>query len=260
MAQSADLTRHVRNIRLLVEYDGSRYHGWQWQDGQATIQGALIGALEKMTGTRPVIWVAGRTDAGVSALAQVANFHTESTILTYRFATGLNALLPPDISVHRAEDVPMSFNSKVDSLAKRYRYRVYQGPQRSALEPRAWHIKRRLDLEAMQRAAAHLIGELDFESFRSTECDAEHAVRRMISITIERSARPPVGEVVEITFHANAFLRHMCRILSGTLVEVGMGRRSSDDVAAALAARDRTRAGMTAPPFGLTLLEVMYPP
>ena len=146
-----------------------------------------------------------------------------------------------------------------DSKGKRYRYRVYNARQPAALESlRAWHIRQPLDVDAMRAAAKHLLGELDFESFRSAQCDAEHARREMFAITIYTTPRPPIGTYVDITFHANAFCRHMCRILAGTLTEVGRKRCAPNDVRQILEARDRTRAGITAPPWGLTLLEVEY--
>jgi tRNA pseudouridine38-40 synthase len=248
-----------RNIRLLLEYDGARYYGWQLQDGRPTIQGALLDACEKMIGERPNTRVAGRTDARVHAIGQVVNFRTKSAIPAYRFAPGLNNFLPDDISVHEAMEVPLEFDARNDSKSKWYGYRVYFGPQPAALESeRAWQLREPLDLEAMRRASRCLIGHLDFNAFRSVHCDSAHAKRQMYTITIDPYARPPRGEHVQILFHANAYCRHMCRILAGTLVEVGRGQRTVDSVAAALESRDRTQAGMTAPAYGLTLLEFIY--
>lgn len=249
-----------RNIRIVVEYDGTRYLGWQAQAEGPSIQGTLAAALFAITGERPHIEAAGRTDAGVHALAQVACFLVSSTIPGERFAPALNAHLPDDITVHQSAEVDASFSARHDSTSKRYRYRVYNAREAAALEElRAWHVRHPLDLEAMRAAATHLIGEKDFESFRSAQCDAEHARREMFSIAIEATPRPPVGRHVDITFHANAFCRHMCRILAGNLIEVGKGRRAPDDIKAILEARDRTKAGITAPPWGLTLLQVIYP-
>ena len=249
-----------RNIRLLVEYDGTSFAGWQIQRGQPTLQGALQEALRRVTGETPTLVVAGRTDAGVHAVGQVANFKITSHLDAQRFAPALNATTPAAITVHQAVEVALSFNAQRDAIAKRYRYRVYQGPQRAALaENRAWHVIRQLDLDAMRRAAQLLLGELDFEAFRSVHCDARHAKRHMFDIAIDASPRPPVGQQVDIVFCANAYCRHMCRILAGTLVEVGRGQRDALDVARVLASRDRTQAGVTAPAGGLTLLEVAYP-
>ncbi len=249
-----------RNIRVVVEYDGSRYLGWQAQADGPSIQTALADALFAITGERPHVEAAGRTDAGVHAIAQVVCFKVDSLIPAERFAPALNAHLPEDITVHGSEEVPLAFSARHDSTGKRYRYRIYNARQPAGLEAlRAWHVRQPLDLEAMRTAATHLVGELDFESFRSAQCDAEHARRAMFAITIEATPRPPVGRYVDITFHANAFCRHMCRILAGTLTEVGRKRYTPDDVRTILEARDRTRAGITAPPWGLTLLEVQYP-
>jgi tRNA pseudouridine38-40 synthase len=248
-----------RNIRLLLEYDGTRYVGWQLQDNGESIQGHLLLALEALTGERPTLHVAGRTDAGVHALGQVASFVTQSPIPTPSFAPALNTKLPDDISVHCSDEVPPDFDARHSAHSKRYRYRVYQAREPAALENgRAWHVRRRIDLTRMRAAAQLLVGEHDFEAFRSAHCDAAHARRRMHSIDIGSTTRPPVGLHVDITFHANAYCRHMCRILAGTLVEVGTGQRAVDSVAAALAGRARELAGVTAPPGGLTLLEVLY--
>jgi len=248
-----------RNVRLLIEYDGTGYVGWQTQENGPSVQAELTRALTDLTGEEPALRVAGRTDAGVHALGQVASFVTRSRIPPEKFAPALNTLLPNDISVHRSDEVPADFDARHSARGKRYRYRVYLGPQPAALEStRAWYVKRALDLEAMRAAAAPLIGEHDFESFRSAQCDAEHAVREMIAIAIDATPRPPVGTHVDIVFHANAFCRHMCRILAGTLVEVGLGRRTPASIEATLAGRKRALAGITAPAHGLTLLQVFY--
>jgi tRNA pseudouridine38-40 synthase len=249
-----------RNLKLTVEYDGSAYAGWQFQANLPTVQLRLMQAVERMTGSKPIFSVAGRTDAGVHAEGQVVSFHTRSGIEAQRFVPGLNSLLPRDISVHSVEEVAPGFDARHDSVSKRYRYQVYVGRGRAALlEQRAWHIRHAFDLPALRAAAALLVGEHDFNAFRSTACDAPHARRNMLSIDIDQCPRPPAGEIVAITFHANAFCRHMCRIIAGTLVEVAIDKRRVQDVADALLSRDRTRAGMTAPPRGLTLLTVHYP-
>ncbi len=255
----ADLSP-IRNLKLIVEYDGTAYVGWQLQADLPTVQGALARAIQRMTGEAPTLIVAGRTDAGVHALGQTTNFKTHSRTEARRFVPGLNALLPRDISVHEATEVPLTFDARHDSVSKRYRYRIYTAAHRAAHEEnRAWQLRRTLDLEAMQVAAAHLVGEHDFNAFRSVECDAPHARRAMYAIDITRTLRPPVGSVIEIVFFANAFCRHMCRILAGTLVEVGIGKRTPDNMLELLTLRERTLAGVTAPPCGLTLLEVHYP-
>ena len=249
-----------RNIELLIEYNGAAYHGWQRQEGQPTVQGELESALKSILGCTPPLTVAGRTDAGVHALGQVVNFKTSSSIEDWKFCRAINNFLPKDISVHRSRQVSSDFNARFDSVSKRYRYRVYEGPQPAALEhQRAWWMRHTLDLKLMQEATSLLVGTHDFNAFRSVHCDAENAIRAMHSIECSRSPRPPLGSYVEIVFHANAFCRHMCRILAGSLVEVGLGKRSLADLKAARDSRDRTQGGVTAPPGGLTLLEVIYP-
>jgi tRNA pseudouridine38-40 synthase len=249
----------VRNIRLLLEYDGTPYAGWQYQKSVPTVQGCLQKAFDKLLGERPILQVAGRTDAGVHAIGQVVSFRTTAPIPLERFAPGLNNYLPNDISVHEAVEVPASFDARVDSKSKRYGYRVYSAPQPAALElARAWQMRDRLDVECMRRAATALIGHLDFDAFRSSHCDAPHARRHMYGIEIDSYPRPPRGEHIQLLFHANAYCRHMCRIIAGTLIEVGRHKRSPESVALALASRDRRQAGMTAPACGLTLLEVLY--
>lgn len=248
-----------RNICLWVEYDGTPYLGWQKQKDGPSVEAELLSALNAITSTKPKLVVAGRTDAGVHAIGQVVNFKTQSTIEESRFAHALNARLPDTITIHRSESVPLDFSARLDSTGKRYRYRVYQGPHLPALEVnRVWHHRTPLDLRSMQRAAESLIGEHDFESFRSVHCDAEHAVREMFSIQIARQDRLPAGFFIDIIFHANAYCRHMCRVLAGTLCDVGRGKISNQSIQPILHARDRRRAGVTAPSSGLTLLEVHY--
>jgi tRNA pseudouridine38-40 synthase len=249
-----------RTIRLLVEYDGSAYVGWQAQESGPSIQAKLAEAVLAVTSHAATLRVAGRTDAGVHALGQVVAFRTTSPIPGARFAAALNSYLPPDISVHRSDEAPDDFDPRFSALSKRYRYRIYQGRAPAALErTRAWYRRQPLDLEAMRAAAERLIGEHDFNAFRSVHCDASHARRAVFGIDITQTPRPPAGWTIDLEFHANAFCRHMVRILTGTLVEVGLGRRSPESVEAILAGRDRRQAGVTAPPHGLTLLGVEYP-
>jgi tRNA pseudouridine38-40 synthase len=250
----------IRNIKLLLEYDGTPYMGWQHQTGFDTVQTQLETALASVVGQHVPVQVAGRTDAGVHALGQVVNFKTTYRLEPHRYAPALNRYLPNSISVHVSEEVPLDFDARRSARSKKYRYRVYQARQRAAHETTlAWYLpKRLLDVEQMRLASQCLIGELDFESFRSAHCDASHAIRTMHSIDITATPRPPCGRYTDIVFHANAFCRHMCRILAGTLVEVGAGIRSVESVQEALLLRKRTSSGMTAPACGLTLLEIFY--
>ncbi len=249
----------LRNICLTVSYQGGPYLGWQSQLQGPTIEGELKQAIGKICHEDIKLQVAGRTDRGVHAIGQVCNFKTHSSISPYRLTTGINAYLPDDIVVQHAEEKALDFSARHHSLTKIYKYRVYlaKHPLPFLLD-RAWHLRMELDVPAMRNAAQYLLGEQDFESFRSVHCDADHAIRRMIEIDIQE--QPATwGKEIQISFHANAYCRHMCRILAGTLVEVGQGKREPASFESLLRCRDRSQAGMTAPPHGLTLIRVFYP-
>lgn len=249
-------------IRLMIEYDGTGLSGWQRQDGQSTVQGALDQALAQVTPDDQEtldVRCAGRTDAGVHAYGQVVTFCTTSSREPRRFAPALNHHLPLGIRVHRAEAAPAGFSARHHACGKTYRYTLFAGPHPSALlRHRAWHVHRRLCLEAMQLGANQLVGNHDFESFRSVHCDALNARRHLSSLDVAAGESLGMGRTVHITLTGDAFCRHMCRIIVGTLVEVGAGRRQVADLAGVLAARDRTQAGETAPGCGLTLMRVHY--
>ena len=248
-----------RNICLTVSYQGSAYLGWQSQLQGPTIEGELKQAIAKICHEEIKLQVAGRTDRGVHAIGQVCNFKTHSSISAYRLTTGINAYLPDDIVVQLAEEKELNFSARHHSLSKVYKYRVYlaKHPLPFLLD-RAWHLRMELDVVAMRNAAQFLLGEQDFESFRSVHCDADHAIRRMLEIEITEKSTTWGNEIC-ISFHANAYCRHMCRILAGTLVEVGQGKREPESIKSLLHCRDRSQAGMTAPPHGLTLIRVFYP-
>ncbi len=248
---------------MLVEYDGASFMGWQRQEALPTVQGALEQALNKVTHEpHEVLDVrsAGRTDAGVHALSQVVTFHTDCTKEARRFAPALNHFLPPQIRVHRAEEAPSGFSARHHATGKTYRYTIYIGPHPSALLLyRTWHVRRHLNLDAMQQAALHLQGQHDFESFRSAHCDAPHAKRHLTRVEVGCGEPWGLGHLVNIHLTGDAFCRHMCRIIAGTLMEVGAGIKQADGMVAILAARDRSRAGETAPGYGLTLMQVYFP-
>jgi len=244
----------VRNIRLTLEYDGTGYAGWQVQDNGPTIQGELEAALAALLKAPTRVTGSGRTDAGVHALGQVANFRTEARIPLRGVVHGLNGLLPRDISVRRAEEVPLKFDARRSAKEKRYQYFLHLAPTPSAFARRtSWRVFPPPDLEAMVRAAAHLVGTHDFGAFRAAGCDAPHAVREIREVVVSRR-----GEFAEIAVRGTAFLRHMVRIIVGTLVEVGQARRDPDSLPALLESGDRGAAGITAPPQGLFLAEVRY--
>ncbi|HIB77364.1 MAG TPA: tRNA pseudouridine(38-40) synthase TruA [Flavobacteriales bacterium] len=249
-----------RNIRLIVEYKGTHYRGWQRQKDLPSVQQEIEIAIKKITGVHQPLTVAGRTDAGVHALEQVAAFFTHHPLPIQRFARAINHFLPKDICIHRADEVNLNFNVREHSLSKQYVYSIYQARERSAIEAERSHwIRDPLDLQSMQQASKCLIGENDFNAFRSVHCDAAHAIRMIYSINISQEQRKPCGRMIHLTFHGNAFCRYMCRILAGTLLEVGQQKRSIESVASALKSKDRQLAGMTAPACGLTLVHVEYP-
>ena len=242
-------------LKLTVEYDGTHYVGWQLQPNGVSIQARLLEALERLLGERVLVESAGRTDAGVHATGQVVCFTTERVLPLKAYWMGLNGLLPEDIAVVRAEEVSADFDPRRWSRGKRYRYRVSNAPSRSPLRRAThWEVFAALDVEAMRRGAAHLLGRHDFSAFRAADCQAAHAMREVRWVDIQGQSR---GEL-SFTIEGTAFLKHMVRNLVGTLVEVGKGRRPPDWVAEVLAARSRKRAGPTAPAHGLVLEEVFY--
>ncbi len=241
-------------FRLLVEYDGTDYHGWQAQPDARTVQSTLEEAVERLLGHPARVVAAGRTDAGVHAAGQVVCFQTPRDLTAAKVQRALNALTPGDLAVLAADVVPDAFDPRRSARRRAYVYRIWN---RSAASPfwrrYAWHVPRPLAVEAMASAAEQLVGEHDFTSFRAAGCDAGHPVRRVFRSQIERR-----GDLVSYEIESTAFLRHMVRNIVGTLVEVGKRERRSEDIAQLLAARDRTRAGVTAPAHGLCLSAVTY--
>jgi tRNA pseudouridine38-40 synthase len=247
----------VRHIRLVVEYDGTDLCGWQRQDNGPTVQGHLEAALAKLLTHDATVTGASRTDAGVHATGQVASFWTERPIPLLGVRRGLNSLLPDAIAVTDAAEAPEDFHPRFSATGKHYRYLVLTRADRSPrLRDRAWHHPAPLDRAAMRAAAAALIGEHDFAAFRAAGCTAIHTVRRIDQIDL--GDHPGDSQVLAIDVRGNAFLRNMVRIVVGTLIEVGTGKRPIGQVAEILAARDRTRAGITAPAGGLELVSVRY--
>ncbi len=244
----------MRTIRLTLEYDGTGLAGWQRQDNGPSVQQHLEEALAAMVGGPVTVIGASRTDAGVHALGQVAHFQTEVTIPLHGFRLGLNSTLPPQIAVIEAVEVAADFHARFSARGKRYRYTILNRRDPSPLQrSTTWWRSRRLDIDAMQTAAAALIGEHDFSAFRAAGCTARTTSRHISRLDVTRA-----GDLVLLEVDGNAFLRHMVRIITGTLVEVGEARRPADSLPTLLASRDRTQAGQTAPPQGLTLIEVRY--
>jgi len=242
------------NIKLTIEYDGTAYCGWQAQPNGRAIQEVIEQGLEKILGAKTRLNASGRTDAGVHALGQTANFIHDGAIDLWRLQRGLNAVTPDDIVIRKVEIAPDSFDARRDARVRWYQYRIWNDQWPPAILRRfSWHVHEPLDLAAMQQAIRHLEGEHDFASFQAAGCDAAHSVRRIGRNTLTRT-----GEMLLYDVEANAFLRHMVRNIVGTLVEVGRRERAPASFAELLNAKDRTQAGPTAPPQGLFLMEVKY--
>jgi tRNA pseudouridine38-40 synthase len=245
----------LRTVRLLLEYDGTRYHGWQRQADADTIQEVLEQALARLTGETIPLIGSGRTDAGVHARGQVASFRTASAIPLKAFHEGLNSMLPPDIAVLEAAESPPEFHARKSARAKTYEYRILNRPSRSPLYHHyAWWIAQALDLAAMARASADLPGEHDFTAFRASGSDNINPVRRVLGAAWQEGS----GGWLRFTITATGFLRGMVRSLVGTMVEIGRGKAPPALLVELLANGDRRLAGPTAPPQGLYLVEVFY--
>lgn len=244
----------MRHIKLVIGYDGTDFHGFQRQKGLRTVQEELERTLTTLLGHPVTVKAAGRTDTGVHAEGQVISFWTSCPIPVERLPLALNSLLPPDIVAKRATQVDPNFHPRFDATSRVYRYLIENRPVPSALLRRyAWHIAEPLNVEAMKRAAEFLIGVHDFASFHASGSDLGSTVREMKRIVVTKR-----NGIIAITMEANAFLYHMARIIVGTLVEIGLGQRTPEEMKAILEARDRSVAGKTAPPHGLCLVQVKY--
>ncbi|NPV03524.1 MAG: tRNA pseudouridine(38-40) synthase TruA [Syntrophaceae bacterium] len=246
----------MRNIKLTIEYDGTAYNGWQRQADVLTIQQVMEDTLARILNDRVVLVASSRTDTGVHAMNQVANFRTSSGLPLRNLHLGVNSLLPPDIVVKEMSEVPWEFHAQYNARGKVYRYRIFNNPVRTALERhRCWHVRRPLDLGAMQRAARHLLGTHDFSSFCASQSEVEDRVR---TVTDARLVREEGEGMIAFWIEADGFLRHMVRNIVGTLVDVGRGAIPAEDMARIVGARDRRAAGQAAPARGLCLMEVKY--
>jgi len=247
----------VRNIKLTLAYDGTNYSGFQKQSGSGlpTVQDRLEEALAALAHTDIRVIGAGRTDAGVHARGQVVSFHTgDWTIPTGRIVPALNSVLPPDIAALAACEVPADFHARYSARAKTYTYTIYNSPLRSPFHRLyTYHLPHPLDERRMSEAARLLVGEHDFSSFQAAGRPVQSAVRTLFACDVVRD-----GHIVRLTVSGSGFLYKMVRVIAGTLIEVGRGRLRPEDVAAILAARDRSLAGPTAPPHGLCLESVEY--
>jgi tRNA pseudouridine38-40 synthase len=241
--------------KLIVEYDGAPFSGWQIQADQITVQGVLTAAIETLSGDKILVQGAGRTDAGVHARAQVAHVDLTKSWDTDTVRDALNAhLRPHPIAILAAERVSDDFNARTSAVKRHYIYRIINRRADLTLEAgRAWRVARPLDAAAMHAAAQRLVGKHDFTTFRSTECQAKSPVKTLDVLSVERNV-----EAVTVSAVARSFLHNQVRSMVGSLVAVGEGKWSADDLDKALRARDRTACGPVAPPDGLYLMKVDY--
>jgi len=255
MKKSDEKAAHsARNVKMVLEYDGTNYCGFQTQKNGVTIQSVLEKSFAKILGKRVPIIASGRTDAGVHAVGHVFNIKAEFPMDDGRLLMGINSILPNDIAVKSAKTVDNSFHARKDAKWKKYRYVIINSKVPSPLQARtSWRVPVPLDVKSMQKAAAYLLGEHDFFSFMGKRSSVKTTVRNIISLTVKKT-----GERIVVEIAANGFLKYMVRIIIGTLVEVGKGSFTPADIKKILKAKNRNVAGPTAPPHGLCLVEVSY--
>ncbi|MBQ2258498.1 MAG: tRNA pseudouridine(38-40) synthase TruA [Lachnospiraceae bacterium] len=246
----------MRNFKIILQYEGTRYQGWQRQDSTGnTIQGKLEAILGKMTGLGFVqVDGSGRTDSGVHALGQVANFKIDTEMTKEQVMDYINQYLPEDIGVISIAEMPERFHSRLNAKGKTYRYRIWNSPLPCVFERKYVHVvAEKLDVNAMKKAAACFVGKHDFKAFTSNKKSKKSTARTIESIAIERN-----GNELVLTYNGDGFLYHMVRILTGTLIEVGLGKRSPESIPELLEHGTRDMAGELAPAKGLCLVEVRY--
>jgi len=248
----------LRNIKLTIAYDGCDYHGWQIQPGAVTVQGVIMEAVKDLLGPRARICGASRTDAGVSALGQVGLIQIDSPIPTENMAKAIADRLPENVTIVKAEDVPMGFNVIGDVTSKLYRYTIYCGPIRPVLHMRrCWYVPAGLDTGRMNEAAKLLVGKKDFKSFAAAADHRPDSVRTVLRCEVTETPAEG-GRWVYVDAEGDGFLYNMVRNIVGTLVEVGIGRWAPEKITEILEARDRKAAGPIAPPNGLCLMWIKY--
>lgn len=244
----------MKNIKLIIEYDGGAYSGFQSQDHALGIQEVIEKAIEGVTGEKRKLIASGRTDRGVHASGQVANFFTESNIPAEKFMYALNTKLPEDIKIKLSESVDPSFHARFSAKGKRYRYVVYNSKlERPLYRKYSYHIRKDLDIEEIEKSLAYFIGTHDFKSFMGPKTKFKDTIRTIYSIELEKN-----GDFLEIVIEGNNFLRHMVRIIVGTLIFVGAGKIKKEEIPNIIKGKDRTLAGITAGPEGLFLEKVYY--
>lgn len=244
----------MQTFKLTLEYDGTAYAGWQRQPDQATIQAALETAIYRITHTDVSVIGASRTDAGVHALGQVASFRSDRRMTTEEWTRGLNALLPPDISIQHTELVADSFHARYAAHGKCYEYRIFNRRARAAFERhRAWHRWGVMNVEDMGKSAKSLLGSHDFSSFEGPQTDIENKMCDLRRLDVRR-----IGDLILVQAEGDRFLKQMVRAIVGTLVEIGQGKRRPESMQSILESKDRRAAGYTAPAHGLYLMRVDY--
>jgi tRNA pseudouridine38-40 synthase len=246
----------VTRWRLTLEYDGSPFMGWQRQEHGPSVQQTLEEALQRMTGEQAAFTAAGRTDAGVHALAMSAHVHVERQLTPHRLREGLNALVRPyPVSVLDVEQVADDWHARFSCVGRRYLYRILNRRAPPALDSgRVWHVAVPLDLDAMREGAGHLVGRHDFTTFRSAQCQSDSPVKTLDRLDVTR-----VSDEIHVTAAARSFLHHQVRSMVGCLALVGRGQWHPDDLRKALEAKDRAALGFNAPPHGLYFVEATYP-
>jgi tRNA pseudouridine38-40 synthase len=246
----------VTRWKLTLEWDGTPFMGWQRQDHGPSVQAAIERAAKAMTGEAVTAHAAGRTDAGVHALAMAAHVDIAKTVTPHRLVEGLNALLRPDpVAVIRAEAVPDDWHARFSCVGRRYLYRIANRRAPLTLDAsRAWRIGPPLEFAAMREAASYLVGRHDFTTFRSVHCQADSPVKTLDALTVEREE-----DEIHIRAEARSFLHHQVRSMVGCLALVGLGRWQAEDMRKALEAKDRAALGLNAPPDGLYFVEALYP-
>ena len=244
----------MKNIKLTIEYDGTNYVGWQRQDNGLSVQQVVEEAIEKITGERVKVNGSGRTDSGAHALGQTANFHTKTSIPTIRLPAALNSVLPDDIAVKDARCMPLDFHARFSCKAKEYMYQVYNGKTRPAVMRRyCYHVPKDLDGDAMVKALKLLEGTHDFSCFKAAGSSVTNCVRQIYRADLSKKE-----DMLIFTFKGSGFLYNMVRIMMGTVLEIGMGKRPVENIPKLLESKDRSLAGPTVPAKGLFLVKVYY--
>ena len=244
----------MRNIKLTIEYDGKDFNGWQKQPNKLNIQGEIEQAIKQITGEEIDLTASGRTDAGVHAIAQIANFKTQSKLPIEKFAIAINSKIKQSIRIKKAEEVDIDFHSRYNCKRKTYRYVINNSEFGSAIFRKLeYHVPQKLDIKAMEKAIKYFEGEHDFKAFKSTGGNNKSSVRIIYNAHLIQE-----GQKIIIELTGNGFLYNMVRIISGTLVEVGLGKIKPEEISKIIESKDRQKAGKTLPAHGLYLVQVEY--